>query len=87
MTGCKAFPEGDLFSWEGDSWFLNSSRNTVCSQIPDGKSSQYKNLYFQAREESADLEKEVCQSTSTSLHLVPQPLKVAFLVTSSLFFV
>ena len=29
VTGCTAFPEGDLVSWEGDSWFLNSSRNTV----------------------------------------------------------
>ena len=29
ITGCQAFPVGDLVSWEGDSWFLNSSRGTV----------------------------------------------------------
>ena len=34
-------------------------------------------LSLQAREESADLEKDVCRSTSSSLHLVPVPSKVS----------
>ena len=65
ITGCRAFPSGDLVSWEGDSWFLNSSRGTV----REGE-------HPQAREETADLESEVCADTSTSLHLVPVPSKV-----------
>jgi hypothetical protein len=57
VTGCEKFPEGDLVSWSGDTWFLNSSRGT-------------------AREETADLERDVCRSHSSSLHLVPTPAKL-----------
>jgi hypothetical protein len=29
VTGCEKFPEGDLVSWAGETWFLNSSRGTA----------------------------------------------------------
>ena len=29
ITGCKAFPEGDLISWQGTEFHLNSSAGTA----------------------------------------------------------
>ena len=62
---------GNLVNWEETNWFLNSSKATAREEFMCFIE-KYSSIL---REESLDLESDICRSRNLSFHLVPYKLK------------